>query len=433
MAETEGEALLRKSKKTMESDKALVDHLLEVMKRKEQQNTPSAPLPQPPNSWQELDEHSKKLIAGEKGLQLQKGILSSPYDLIHKFMTHGYNPGTNDTEGANNSAAIAAMLMGTGASIPKPSNSLGMVGGKPPSYFTPEKLNQLKVLHEEYKGIPGANKKIIQDFRTANPDIPEHIKDAYIVDVKNKNLSLGGINNATGAASTVNMGPGKESPFGAPAGSTSNTPIPKLNTESPAEAINQLQTMAPVTKDYVKALGEDMGLKVGEYMPKGYKKEGRIPTSKRTTYISLKDPDNPANRATVRVPGPNDKLRHYGLDEHNKGITRFDTGYAYPTEYQNKPNPRPVIPENTMNISNQSYAHPKELEEALRLQFFGKAPGGELRLVSPEYARLPKPQVNETPIPKPDPNQLKLLSGGYTPADILQILNQQSTNNGPQK
>lgn len=194
-------------------------------------------------------------------------------------------------------------------------------------------------------------------------------------------------------------------------------------TTPPNEALKWLESQKPVDLDWVKNWTNDAGLVI--------KKEklaaGDKANTRKTTYLDIEDPSNPGNVAKVRVPGPADRERHYGFAEGPKSAGNyFDTGYGFPIEAQNKANPRNYSDHSLLNQSNQSYASQEALDQALRLKFFGKAPHGDLKLVSPEYAPIkPEPGVPTPPRERRDPNQLKLLSGGYTPADILQILKQQ--------
>lgn len=348
--------------------------------------------------WKELDAHSKKLIASEKAGQLVKNVATAPYNIIEQLMSHGYTPGQKDITGVQNVANLSTLLMGTGAAravsspiqeglgVFKP--SVTRVGGRKPA-LSSDMMNTLDKLNEQHQGW-GRQKSIINEFRTRYPEFKGN--DSTI------------IRNMYRQSNT------KDIELGAFGGKG------RLNTESPGESINWLQSQKPVDTEWVKNWAKDAGVVVKEEKISGGKKRA----VEKTTYIKLADPDNPDNIATIRIPGPRDQSRHAGFPESpSKAGNFFDTGYVSNLV------PRDVSPHTLINQSGQSYANPEALDQALRLKFT-KAPYGQNPLVSPDYAPL-KPEVGSPTPPKEfkDPRQLKLLSGGYTPLDIINILKQQ--------
>lgn len=195
----------------------------------------------------------------------------------------------------------------------------------------------------------------------------------------------------------------------------------RLKTDSPGEAIGRLQEQLPVTKQWVEEWAKDTGL---ETTTKTVKKTA---TGNRrgqpTHYVDLKDPSNPENIATVRIP--TDPMRHHGYPNKNKSGQYYDTGLL---TQDPKGSIRPFLEDNLINQGGISYANREAMDEALRLKF-SKAPHNQNWLTSPDAApRVTPPGQPTPPRPRQDPNQLKLLSGGFTPYDILKILEQQ---NGP--
>lgn len=432
------EELLRKTKEQNEKNRAYNEYILSILNKSEIPKTngfttssiPGDPgkfansnmgFKAQPNSWQELDEHSKKLISGEKGFQAQKSILGAPYNIIEQLMGHGYKPGTNDTQGVDNAANISMALMGTGAARAAVNPSMGSevgafrpsvrgLSGVKPSSITPEMMTTLTKLSEKHSGAFGKNKNIIRDFLEKHPDYTG--TDQNLLRTLNKQKLLGGTNIETGAASS------KDIEMGAFGGRG------RLNTTSPGESVNWLQSKQPVNKKWVEEWAKDSGVNVTANKTKA--------RGNPTHYLTLEDPANPGNIAKVRIP--TDPSRHYGYEQSpSKAGSYFDTGYGYPKEMQAGPNPRNMSEHTLINQSNQSYANPEALDQALRLKFT-KAPFGQNPLVSPDYAPIKPPVGPSHRPPDPydrfkDPNQLKLLSGGYTPFDIINILRQQGGSN----
>jgi hypothetical protein len=386
------------------------------------------------------------------------------------------------------------MLMGTGAVVGGASaaNELGAfkpsLKGFKPTYWTPENVDTLKAVIGKYEGQPGRLKNTMNEFRRRQEELgrPYTQSDSALQTMIARTKSWGGLNKETGVG-TTNVGP---EPYGAKANSSKFQWTPEAenhllglhqnypkgmmgrdrviaeefskqypdwvgrssdltkklnkfedssggttlgsnfgNASKNQDLINWLQEQQPVGTAEIKALAQNMGLQTNVRVANSSK------PGKEATYLNLKDPANPDNRATVRFPGPKDKIRHHA-DERlgsDPKSTLFDTGYGYPPEMQPmNPNLRPLNPSNVITAGGESYAKPGVLNEALRAHFFGKAPGGDLRLVSPEYARFPKEPTPQTGIYGPQlpenwsPDQLKLLSGGQpTTADIIKILQQQ--------
>ena len=119
----------------------------------------------------ELPEEQSKLdiatMIANNWAKTGANVALSPLHMIKELMSHDYKIGGHDYAGANKAAEVGLMTMGMGGLMPKPAGAIGMSGGRPPTWFTPEKINQLKALHEEYAGTKSANKAIIKDFRAA--------------------------------------------------------------------------------------------------------------------------------------------------------------------------------------------------------------------------------------------------------------------------
>ena len=136
--------------------------------------------------------------------------------------------------------------------------------------------------------------------------------------------------------------------------------------------------------------------------------------------MMVEDPSNPGNKAKIRVP--TDPMRHHGYPNKNKGGQYYDTGLLISDGKGGAT--RPFLEDNLINEGGRSYANREVLDEALRLKF-SKAPYNQNWLTSPDAAPRITPKGQPTPAkPFKDPNQLKLLSGGFTPYDILKILEQ---------
>jgi len=443
-----------------------------------------------PNVWQEMDAHSKKLIAGEKGFQAQKAILRAPYTIIEKLMQHGYSPGTNDVQGVDNAAAISTALMGTGAaaggvrSLDELAAFKGSLKSTKPSYWTQDKVDRLKAIDKRLEGQP--TKKVLSEFRAQHPDYSSGDDALKTMLYRTRNWS--GLNKETGVAAAPNPSigapgsaggafakqPGKfqwtpeaenhliglnqnypkgamgrnriieeefkkqypnytgrysdlskmiykfeEGGGGTTLGSNfgnkppGGPPNPRLNTESPGVGMGWLQENQPVTPKWLEEWAKDANVPINKIRE----------ANTGTKYINLK---NPHGGPEVIVRMPTDEGRHIATQVRPNEIGRFfdtGTGHYFPgkgNEIFNRPE------SSLINQGGVSYAQPQALEDALTLAT-SSARYGKNWLRSPDAApRLPnKPTVVDAPIP-PDPRQLKLLSGGYTPADIINILRQQN-------
>lgn len=213
----------------------------------------------------------------------------------------------------------------------------------------------------------------------------------------------------------------------------------RLNTDSPGEAVNRLQEQIPVTKQWVEQWAKDADVPIKEIKTA---QEGR----RKTSYIKMLD--DQGKNVTVRVPAPNDYFRHIGYPIKDRPGSFFDTGTGIIREPSSTPvdqlskskqffsgpgeKGETLVPKyaphepNLINESGMSYANPEALDAALKWRF-SKAPRGGNWLIpeemAPRTAQAPVP--NQAPKQRSDPNQLKLLSGGFTPYDILKILEQQ--------
>lgn len=193
----------------------------------------------------------------------------------------------------------------------------------------------------------------------------------------------------------------------------------RLKTNSPGEAIGRLQEQLPVTKQWIEEWAKDTGVNITTETTKKTASGHKV--KRPTHYMTLEDPANPGNTALVRVP--TDPARHAGYAKKNKAGQYYDTGLPG-IDKQTGTFARTPLEDNLINQGGISYANREAMEQALKWKFSKDRMGGNF-LTSPDAAPRVTPMGQPTP-PKSfqDPNQLKLLSGGFTPYDILKILEQ---------
>lgn len=376
-----------------------------------------------------------------------EGIKSTAKDIfarMKKGVTEG--PGSSKSEFDPRIGLLGPemMLPAFGRAL----GGLGAVGGRIPTRWTPQMQQDLREIHQSLQGTKGIQKETVRLFREKYPGLD--IKDNTIQNATSRLKTLGGLNEQGGAISStapLNVGkPGGEFELGAFGGRGRLT-----NSElSAGHNMEWLQAQKPVDQAWVK----------------NWAKEADVPItsiknpSRKATYIELEPLNHPRFNSeipTVRVP--KDYNRHSGHPISNsRAGSFFDTGYGnIPQEVHGMMGPfskknselnRYVNPDlnrapkeiGLVNEAGMSYAHPEALDAALKWRLHKAPPNNPIDppgsgnwLIPEEMApRLPTKSLPEPPKIPPDPRQLKLLSGGFTPAQILEAMKkQQESSNGP--
>lgn len=262
----------------------------------------------------------------------------------------------------------------------------------------------LRNLMDKYKDTQGKQKLIAKEFREIHPEYQG--SDGHIQRVGSRINNWGGTNLDDGAKSSFELGA-----FGG-RGKLTNTNI------TPAENMNWLQSQRPVDKQWVENWAKDSGVPIRNVREMG---------NDKTQYMELGTENLPKGDGPYpKVRIPTDENKHVaariGMPEIG---SLFDTGWG-PLK-QGAYNSRAEYV--TTNKAGMSYSNPEAMDAALKWRTH-KAPFGGNWLVPEEMApRFPTKPTPEVVPQSPDPNQLKLLSQGYTPLDVLQILRQQNGQN----
>ena len=319
--------------------------------------------------------------------------VQSPYESIKHLMTHGYTPqgdqGPKDIEGADAAAKVAFNLMGSGASraaLATESQAADLTAGFRAKIGRPSKIDAtdtvmnstLSGLARKYpEGTWGRQKNIINEFRKSHPEYQGSdatiVRHMYNVKPLDKDIEIGS--------------------FGGRG---------KLNTESPGEAINWLQSKRPVDEQFVRDWAKDANVPIRRVREAG----------QGTKYIELQNEYGPTKPGEVppkiRIPG--DEGAHLSPNvRSNEFGNLFDTGHGLQFPETGAQIQRPTEA-TTLNQAGMPFADREALDKALRWRM-SKAPHGGNWLIPEEMApRLPQqPKVVPTP-EGPNPNQLKLLS-----------------------
>lgn len=343
--------------------------------------------------------------------------LKDIYSRMQRAVTQGpYSSPTGEYDPSIGTLPLEVMAPGFGRATGVASSGgrfRGGLSGNKWGFFSNDVRESMKKISERLEGAP--EKLKIKAFRDRFPDYTGSDSTIRREFARNESRGIYAKPSEPAPPPQEEVIEQVTAPFGAFKG--------KLKTDSPGEAINRLQEQLPVTKEWVEQWARDTGLNIETKTVK--KTETGNRRGKPTHYMELEDPNNPGNIAKVRVP--TDPLRHAGYANKNKAGKYYDTGL--PTiDPKTGSFARPPLEDNLLNQGGMSYANREAMDEALRLKF-SKAPYGQNWLVSPDAApRVTPPGMPTPPNIKPDPNQLKLLSSGFTPIDILKILGQQNGN-----
>lgn len=335
------------------------------------------------------------------------GYLSDMHERIKRAVTEGpYSSPTGEYDPTIGTLPWEMMSPGYGRAA-----GLGVIGGKT-SFWTKDKINDLLALEQKYLSEKvrrrGSNKLIYREFAQKYPDYqgnPESLQRQL-----SRIRTNGGVNLDTGAPSSTDLELGA---FGGKG---------RLNTSSPGEAINRLQEQRPVDLNWIKEWSKDAGVPItkirGENSPAG-----------ATTYVELATPNVKPGQPNVKVRIPGDENVHLGVNfKRNEVGNLFDTGTGvhFPSG-----DPLKISPHHEARVVNEAgmpYSNPEALEAALKWRLHKARFGGNWLIPEEMAPRLPSPGQPTPPRPYQDPNQLKLLSTGFTPANILKILGQQNGN-----
>ncbi len=352
------------------------------------------------------------------------GVAKSAYEPIKNLMEHGYTPGAQDVTGVENAAKVLPNLFGGGAlrnlfRAPTTTEGLGSFLGKTgsrKSSWTPEMQNFLRGLEEKHVNTYSKNKAITKDFRERYPDYSG--SDETIQRMSSRLKVWGGVNTEGGAKTTL---PDRDIELGSFGGRGRFT-SPEM---SDAHKMDWLQSQRPVDEAWVREWAKNADVPIKDVRGEGTTKYMRLESS---------NPPRPGEKyPTVRIP--TEEGKHIGTYLKPSEIGNlFDVGLG-----TTKPGGQSISPSrinakipSLINQAGMPYANREALDAALKWRFSKAPPSNPLEppgtgnwLISEEMApRLPIKKIPEPPKISPDPNQLKLLSQGYTPADILKILQQ---------
>ena len=199
----------------------------------------------------------------------------------------------------------------------------------------------------------------------------------------------------------------------------------KLGNNQIAENLDWLQKQKPVDVDWVKDWAKQADVPI------------RSIAGADTKYVKF---DSPYNTPGVRPPQvriPQDEGLHMGTK-----FQRSDAGNLFDTGIGNiKPTSNTAIKpaiwkqreSSLINEAGMSYSHPEALDAALKWRLHKAPPNNPLDppgsgnwLIPEEMApRFPAPKAPEVALTSIDPRQLKLLSSGFTPAQILEAMKAQ--------